>query len=299
MGALTIVHWLSAVWIPFGAAGVILENDALRLEVDPRTYSIRYLGQPGGPNFVDPLYLTDRQRNERGLVYPGGVMTDVLPVREADAVLRRGPAEVIVHRADYLLLTGPKSEGSDLQVKKEYRLHGDAPRITYRLSVLSTRKEERSVSIRVTAQIPWGASLRLPRSPEGGLQLLRGAFPGYTDFVARSGPDYRIDLGRREGRDHAVLQTLGGPTSVETRFGVWTRSARMHSAGDDRASPVRIMALVDDASFTSQIALESTQAGVNVGAPLVYEEQWTLHPAGHVALERELAANSLGDDRGF
>ena len=299
LGALSIVPWLTALWLPFGAAGVVLENDAIRLELEPRTYSIRYLGQPGGPNFVDPLYLTERQHNEPGLVQPGGIMTDVLPVSEADALLRRGPASVVVHRPDYLLLMGPKSSISDLQVKKEYRLHGDQARITYRVSVLSSRKEERPITIRVTAQIPWGASLILPPRPEGGLQLVRGAFPGYTDFVAPSGSNYRVDLARREGRAHAVLKTLGGATSVETRFGNWTRSGAMHSAGEDASSPVQIIALVDDASLTSQIALESTQTGVNVGAPLIYEEEWILHPAGPLPIENDLAANTLGDDRGF
>ncbi len=299
MGALSIVPWLTAFWLPFGAAGVVLENDAIRLEVEPRTYSIRYLGRPGGPNFVDPLYLTERQYNEPGLVQPGGIMTDVLPVSEADAVLRRGPASVVVHRPNYLLLMGPKSPRSDLQLKKEYRLYGDEARVTYRVSVLSSRKEERSVTIRVTAQIPWGASLVIPPRPEGGLQLLRGAFPGFTDFVASSGSDYRIELARRKGRSHVVLKTLGGPTSVESPFGTWSRRGRMHSAGEDSSAPLQIVALVDDASLTSQLALEGTQTGVNVGAPLVYEEEWTLHPPGHQASENELAANSLGDERDF
>lgn len=299
MGSFTIGYWLSALCIPLGAAGVVLENDAIRLELDPRTYSIRYLGEPGGPNFVDPLYLTPRQRNEPGLVQPGGIMTDVLPVREADAVLRRGPASVVVQRPDYLLLMGPRSEASDLQVKKEYRLHGDAAQITYRVSVLSSRKAERSLSLRVTAQIPWGTTLVLPPRPEGGLQLVRGAFPAFTTFIEAPDPDYRILLGRRQGRAHAVLETVGGRTALENRFGTWTRSGTMRSAGDPSTSPVRVVALVDDASLTCQVALESTQTGVNVGAPLVYEEEWILHRGGSTVMEEELASNALGGEREF
>ena len=59
---------LAALGLSSGAAGRVLENEHVRIEVDPQTFSVRYLGWPGGPNFVSPIYLTPRERMEPGLV---------------------------------------------------------------------------------------------------------------------------------------------------------------------------------------------------------------------------------------
>lgn len=284
MSALATTWALLAFLGSLNDTPVILENGAVRLEFDLQTYSVRYLGRPGGTNFVDTLYLTERQRSTPGLVTPGGIMTDVLPVDPQCDVLRRGPAIVVEQRPDYILLLGPECTSSQLRVKKEYFLHRDTSDVTFRLSVLSTRKEEQTVSIRVTAQVPWVGALNFD-APEGERpRLLRGAYPGYPRVLESTDGRYTIPLGRRRAREQVVLEVAGDDMEIVTPGGTWIRRATMLSAGADDRTTIRRTILIDDGSQVCQIALEGRQTGVNVGVPLVFSEMWTLqYPEVRVA----------------
>ncbi|MCF6287509.1 MAG: hypothetical protein L3K26_20345 [Candidatus Hydrogenedentes bacterium] len=296
MGTCRIVLLMLALGLPFAAGALILENDSIRIELEPKTFSLRFLGRPGGPNFIDPVYLTERERNIPGLVMPGGIMTDVLPVREERSALRRGPASIVEHREDYLLLLGQKDAATGLRVKKEYMLHRDEARLTYKLSVLSSLKAQRSVSVRVTAQIPWGSVLELPKPEDGGMRLICGAYPGFVAMAEQSGPQYRISLALRTAREHAVLRVPVRRIDVITPFGIWSRHAVLRSAGERDGTNIGLLALVDDRSATCQIALEGRQAGVNVGAPLVFVESWTLKDWMPRPVDRNVPVNADGSE---
>src|SRR5688572_14071968 len=88
-------------------APLALDNGKIRVELESRTFSVRFIGFPGGNNFLEPAHLTETELAGTGWLDPGGLFTDVLPVRTEDAMLRRGPAEVVEQRDDYVLLLGP------------------------------------------------------------------------------------------------------------------------------------------------------------------------------------------------
>ena len=272
---ISIILLMSLV-APCFAEGVVLENRAIRIEIDPQTFSLRYVGRPGGPNFLDPVYLTERQRNEGGWIAPGGFISDVLPVSARDPAMRRGPATVIEQRSDYVLLMGPLSLRNQLQVKKEYILPRDGDVLTYKLSILSPMKTPHDVSVRITAQLRWSGQISFPKPVHGPPRLVHGRYPEWNGIMGQADKFYAIPLAERSGRDRAVLRSRINQVSITDGNVIWTRSASVTSAGEAESRAVDFFALIDDQSNICQIAFEARQSGVNVGAPLVYVETWTL-----------------------
>lgn len=263
---------------------VVLENAYVRLELDPRTFSARFAGFPGGKNFLDVIHLTPSEIAAPGWLEPGGCTTDVLPDSENSALLRRGPAEIIVQEAQYVLLLSPVDPERGWRIKKEYFLVPDTSEARYKVTVLSSRKEERPVGIRTTTQFLGKGQLRVPAVPDS-LGLLGGTFPGFAN--QREAPEglYVLPLDGSSGRHGAVLAARASAFSLETDFGRWTRHIEIRSAVEENgtgAAP-RFVALLDDRSHVYQGALEVMQAGVNVGAPLVVEERWIFAPPGESA----------------
>lgn len=256
---------------------VALDNGKIRIELEPRTFSIQFIGAPGGNNFLEPIHLTAAELDGAGWIEPGGLTTDVLPARPEDAVLRRGPAEIVERRDDYVLLLGPEQSDLHWRVKKEIQLARDTAELTYKVTVLSSLKDERDVRIRNTARMAWIGSLNVPVAA-GRLTLVRGAFAGIADLLDDAETDYKIPLLPPTNRARAVLESPSAEISHETPSGTWTRRIEIYSAlaEEGAENQVRMMALLDDASHSYQSALEGAQSGVNVGAPLVVIEHWSL-----------------------
>ena len=83
---------------------------------------------------------------------------------------------------------------------------------------------------------------------------------------------------------------------VSAPWGVWTRRLEIRSAveGEEAESHKRTVALVDDASHTYQVALEAGHRGVNVGAPMIVIEHWSLEEPAP-ALEPDAPAEESPD----
>lgn len=269
-----------------GAGVLVLESPQIRLEVDPERFSVRFLGWPGGPNFVEPLHLARARQGASMANAPGGISSDVLYLPAERSLLCGGPARVLEHRRDYLLLMGPVSRQNALQVKKEYRIHGEEARLTYKLSVLSSRKEERTVTVRVTAQVPWGGEVRVAGPGSGSARLIRGAYPGFEALRAPGDEGYVVPLGRRRGRELAVVRVPADEMVAARPSGSWRRRCAIAGAGSEAGADTSLLLLLDDRSFTCRTAFEGRQGGVNVGAPLVYTEEWTLTRATAAAENR-------------
>ena len=258
-------------------APVVLENPQIRIELEPRTFSLRYLGFPGGKNFLESVYLSESQLATGGWLEPGGITSDLAPLSRENVGLRRGPATVVEQRDDYLLLLGPVQPGSGWQFKKEYQLASGAAALTYKLTVLSPRIEERAVGVRVTAQLPWAGSLVIPRA-FGNLGLLRGASAGLAEIMAQPGDAYVIPVAAHANWNRVVVEAPSPEVLYRTSFGLWARRMEIRSAtaDPDPGTRYRLLALIDDDTHTYQVALEAAQSGVNVGAPMVVVEHWTL-----------------------
>lgn len=95
---------------PVSAQEIItLENGPLRIEIDPAVFNVRFVGFPGGKNFVEPHFIEERDRSGSMWLDPGGVTTDLIPMEEEDAALRRGPAEVVEASDRHVVLLGAES----------------------------------------------------------------------------------------------------------------------------------------------------------------------------------------------
>lgn len=256
-----------------------LENEKIRIEVEPRTFSVRFIGQPGGYNFLEPLHLSAADQDGVGWIEPGGLFTDVLPLRTENAVLRRGPAEVVEHRDDYLLLLGPEQPDLHWRVKKEFQLERDAAALTYKVTVMGSLKEERDVRIRSTARLAWSGTLTVP-AEAGRLSLIRGSYLGFDKIVNEPAEDYVLPLKSSKPRSCAIVSSTSPEISLATDFGIWSRRLTIQSslAEPDAENRVRLLVLMDDDTHTYEAALEGAQSGVNVGAPLVVIEHWSIGP---------------------
>lgn len=270
------------------AGPVVLENQHLRVEIEPRTHSLRFFGRPGGWNFLEPVHLTTTDLNANGWIEPGGLFTDILPLERANADLRRGPAEVVEHRPDFLLLLGPEQAATGWRFKKEFLLTRDKAELVFKLTVMSNRKEEREVRVRTTAQLGWAGTVYLPREA-GRLALLRGTWPGVEDLLTSEDSYYVLPLTTSVARRRAVLSSPAATQIVQSPAGVWTRRIEVRSAvaGEESALHTRSLALLDDPSHTYQVALEAGQRGVNVGAPMIVQEFWTLEEPAPVTMPEE------------
>lgn len=259
---------------------VVLQNGYVRLELEPRTFSVRFAGFPGGKNFLEPVHLTESEIAGPNWVDPGGLTTDLLPARENSALLRRGPAEVVVQEERYVLLLGPEHPDSNWRVKKEYFLEKDTPEGRYKVTVTSARKTERRVGIRIAAQVVRAGQWEI--SGDFGVPgLMLGQYPDLASVTGADTPGYIVPLAGGRDRRRAVLAVPGAPeVTQQTPFGTWSRRLELASdtAGEGGPASPRLVLLLDDATHVYQAGLEAMQSGVNVGAPLVIVEHWVFSP---------------------
>lgn len=260
-------------------APLALDNGKIRIELETRTFSVRFIGIPGGNNFLEPAHLTETELAGNGWLDPGGLFTDVLPVNTGNAVLRRGPAEVVERRDDYVLLLGPEHPESRWRVKKEVQLTRDAAELTYKVTVLTSLKEVRDIRIRTTARLDWSGELAIPVEP-GRMSLVRGAFDDVSTLLEHPEESYNVPLRSQQLRTRAVLSSASPEVTMTTDFGVWTRRLEIRSAlpEPEAENRIRMLALLDDPTHTYEAALEGAQPGTNVGAPLVVVEHWSVSP---------------------
>jgi len=264
-----------------GQTPVVLESPHVRIELESRTFSVRFVGFPGGKNFLDLIHLTASAIASPGWLEPGGITTDLIPDSENSALLRRGPAELVVFEEHYVLLLGPEDPDHHWRIKKEYFLAVDRSEVRYKLTVMSTLKEERKVGVRITAQLPREGGLLIPKAA-GALGLLRGDFPRFNELIGSVADAYTINLAVGPKRQRAVLASPATSLVYETPFGRWERQIEIRSSLEspsENAMP-RLLVLLDDDSHVYQAGLEVTQSGVNVGAPLVVQERWRFTPPG-------------------
>ena len=135
---------------------VVLKSPVLRLEVDPQTFSLRYVGLPGGYNFVQPNYLDDIDRLEATWLDAGGLYAGIGLSTDEDAALRRGPAVEVEQGESFVALLGPWSEKHGLRFKKEVHLDNRSGSATYTLTLYAKRHTPKNIAIETLCQIPPG-----------------------------------------------------------------------------------------------------------------------------------------------
>ncbi len=280
---------MSGVWIAmyacFCAGPIILENSAIRIEVDPQLFSVQFAGFPGGANFMERLLVEEEARAGSGWVDPGGLVTDVFPAPEREAVLRRGPASVEFQDAHSVILLGPVSEKLGVRMKKELRLEGDEAKARYTVTLLAQSQESKRYSVRNTVRVPLRSTIRVEKEkteilPLAGLEKL-------APVVVRSMNYWLIPVPPTSSVNKAVLGAAVLSFSLENRSGFWKRTIEKATAEDatpDNATP--FFCVLDDATRSYGAALQSASQDVSLGAPLVFTESWEFVHRGTIKEEK-------------
>jgi len=270
--------WAILVWCAVSAEPIALDNGAIRVEVDPAVFSVRFVGRPGGRNLLDPAYISYAERNGGAWLDPGGLVTDVIPLETQDAALRRGPAEVIDQDADSVVLLGAVSETLGLRLRKEIRLEGAAPRARFTVTLLPTSPTPRTAALRNTARVPLGSVLR----GDGEASIIR-PFSG-TDstsgLVATAGSGWRIAVPPRTAAREVILGAFVPEAALELRDAVWRRRIAEMPA-EESAAPYHstFLCVLDDTSRVYGAVLQSALVEVSAASPLVFTEEWRLEEA--------------------
>lgn len=284
----------TALFVCLCAGPIVLENGAVRIEVDPQLFSVQFAGFPGGPNFVDPLRVEDAARTGMEWVDPGGMVTDVFPAAEHDAALRRGPASVEFQDGRSAVLLGPASEKLGIRLKKEIRLAGDEPKARYIVTLLAPSQDEQRWALRNTARVPLRSTIRIDKDkneivPMAGLDKL-------TPAVVRSMQYWLIPIPPTSPMSNVVLGSPVRSFAIENRSGVWTRTmvapTREESAAD---APTPFFCVLDDATRSYGAALQSARQAVTLGDPLVFIEDWQFERRGVPAEKPEKTGKESED----
>lgn len=266
--------WL-AMALLFGATGGVLalDNGLMRVEADPAVMALRFLGPAEGPNLVEPLYVSRLDRRGQAPLDAGGLSWEILGID--NAALRRGPAEVLRHSDDALVLLSPVDAGTGLQLKLELLLDESSPALRMRATVTSQSSTPSApVAVRSAARL-W----------PGTRALVSNVAP--PALYPLSGPDEPVQVGAWDG----TLLNAGEPGTLPALASVLSPLLTLERGGLRAAvecvqfgastaylSGRNLHAVNHPATRTYGLVTESPFAQVDAARPLVHEEVWRIGP---------------------
>jgi hypothetical protein len=262
------------------ADAVVLDNGAIRIEVEPQVFAVRFVGFPGGSNFLDPLYVSPDDRNGSAWLDPGGLVSDVVPIEGHDPALRRGPGEVLEKRTDYLALLGPASSQNGLRIKKEFALDASSAKARYTVSVTVTGPKAASCAVRNTARLANASTLRVEKS-DGTIRVLAGA-DSVLPAVVNSNQYWIIPVPPTAPMKNVVLGAFVSKIVHVNKQGTWTRRI-VNPPSDTKAVPSEssFVCLLDSETRSFGAAFQGATTPLEPCCALTFEEEWTLEKRGN------------------
>ncbi|MBX7254952.1 MAG: hypothetical protein K1Y02_01230 [Candidatus Hydrogenedentes bacterium] len=258
---------------------IVLDNGAIRVEFDPGVFAVRFVGVPGGENAIAPLPIPKESEREHDWVDAGGLQTDLLPFTGLDPAIRRGPGKVLEVRSDYFAVLGPVSSVSGMQVKKEVQLVGREGKARFRVTAFRAGPEPGPCAIRNTARLQAGSSVRLERK-EGEVRMLSGGAQ-LVPFVVRSLKYWLIPVPPTARAEKVVLGAFASGCATENKSGFWTRKlSDKPSKPEGVSNGCTFLCLLDDATKTYGVALQSETKTLATGASMSLEEEWKVERRG-------------------
>jgi len=271
---LTFVFAISSL-----AEVIVLDNGAIRIEIDPVVFSVRFIGFPGGANFIEPSYLTEPARAGAGWLDPGGLTTDLVPLEVQDAALRRGPAEVLSQESTRVVLLGAESEALGLRLKKEVRIDASAAHAYFIVTALSSRAEGVSLGIRNTVRVPLRSTVRVPRKDTTFAPL--PDMPKAPWALVKSVDYWLVPIPPTARVDKMVLGGMSPALDVQNDAGVWSRRLTLPPTDVVRVlNGTNALVVLDDASRSYGASLQGEQGTLGGATPLQLTEEWTLTRRG-------------------
>ncbi|NUM52993.1 MAG: hypothetical protein HUU46_05055 [Candidatus Hydrogenedentes bacterium] len=255
-----------------------LDNGAIRIEVEPRLFAVRFVGFAGKQNFVESLSVDEAVAAGTDWADAGGLHTDVIPYTDKDAAVRRGPAEVVEVRNDYIAMLGPPSEASGVRVKKEIQLDASAPRAQFRVTVQRAGAEPSTFALRNTVRLPVKSTVRLERT-DGDIRVLAGA--DELVGVVKSRRYWLVPVPPTRALRGVVLGAQAPRMIVANDSGTWTRTL-VNPPVDKSKVPNEstFLCVLDSGSGSYGAALQGALAQVKTGEFVTIEEEWTFEKRG-------------------
>lgn len=251
---------------------VVLQNDHLRVEIEPDLFAVRFVGQPGGQNFLEPVFVPEAVRASGEWCDPGGVTTDLAPYEGRDAALRRGPAEIILQEKHRLVLLGPPSASLGLRVKKDFELSRDDPRLTLRVSMLTDQEKVSEYALRNSVRLPKDTTVRLDRSNETLRVLTAHGSPGPA--VIKSMRYWLIPIPPMTKVEEMVLGANATSMEIQNDAGIWTRSVELKRGGDTPLN-ASFLCLLDTTTGSYGAAFQTPLQPISASRPGIMVETWT------------------------
>ena len=252
---------------------IALDNGAIRVEIDPRWFNIRFVGVPGGENFLDPVFRGERPERDSTADRRDGLTTAIYPFLD-DPVSKEARAEVADVGPHHAVLVGPLSTATGLRIKKEIRLGDTEPRAVFIVTVLSERQEPVEIAVHNIARVPMGTTLR-PAVGIDPLQVIESPAPLLLDLNGLKSA--AVPLAEVPGR--VVLGAL-----TESLFHVrgdltWSRQSMTNYQQESKYIDNRNVVLtLDQTSYSYTANLVSSTAKVSAASPLVSRESWEIIP---------------------
>lgn len=256
-------------------APIILDNGAIRVEIDPTVFAVRFIGVPGGENFLVPRYVQPAVQRNGSLADAGGLGADLQPMDAPDPAIVRGPAEVVEVSDRFVALLGAPSDGMGIRIKKEIRLHERAPEAWYTVTAMSSSQVPVRFSLRSYADIAQDLTLILPKG-EKEPRVLTGLGP-ISEIVAGDGPAWRISIPPPRNFDETAVAFDLVEFTVEGDRGRWVRrmlaSSERKSAGSESWPFVFVST---HRQQRCQAIFQTPVLDLDAATPIAIREHWTV-----------------------
>lgn len=258
---------------------ITLQNGTLRIEIDPALFSIRFLGFPGGKNFVEPHHVEERDRADTAWLDPGGLTTDLIPLEADDPAIRRGPAEVIELSDRHVVLLGAESTALGVRIKKEVRLDNTGPKAYFIVTALSHRAEGPALALRNNARLPVRCTVRVPKAEGKFAPLMDTSQAPWA--IVNSKEFHLVPVPPTAPVKGLVLGGFVAEAQVENDSGLWTRRLTLPPTDPARLwNGVTALCVLDDTSRSYGLALQGAQANLTAASPVQLTEEWTFKRRG-------------------
>ena len=254
-------------------APIILDNGAIRVEVDPTVFAVRFIGVPGGENFLVPRYVQRNVQRNGSLADAGGLRADLRPMDTPDPAILRGPAEIVEVTDRFVALLGAPSDAAGIRIKKEIRLHERAPEAWYTVTAMSSSQVPVRLSLRSYADIAQDLALILPKG-EKEPKMLTGRHP-ISEIVAGDGPVWRISVPPPRNFDETTLAFDLVEYTVEGDRGRWVR--RMLASSERKSAESESWPFLFVSTHRQQryqAIFQTPVLDLNVATPITIREHW-------------------------
>lgn len=255
------------------SAPVVLNNHFMEVQVDAQRFAVLFVGEPGGPNFLEVL--PPPAEDSEGRADGGGLETHLVPFDEADRALRWGPGEIVAQSDERVMLVGRRSAVSGLLIRKTITLYPGSAKASYRVSVEPDSPEGPRVAVRNLARLAPGVSILIDKT-DGVLQQLTGLEDGDTT-IAEAGRYWSIGAPPPEPQDEVLLGSFSRKVLIRRDALVWVRRLLDMPRNEfDTPYGCTFLAVLDTPTATYAAALQSATRSLRASRSLVFREIWEL-----------------------